>query len=44
MIKDKLRFVGRVWDMLKKPYEAMIEGKETDLYQSLPAPKEENNK
>ncbi len=44
MIRDKSGFVGRVWDMLKKPYEAMLEGKETDLYRALPAPKEEEGK
>ena len=44
MIRDKSGFVGRVWDMLKKPYEQMIEGGETDLYKALPEPKEESTK
>ena len=39
MIKDRSGFVGRVWDMLKKPYENMIKSGETDLYQALPEPK-----
>lgn len=36
MIKDKSGFVGRVWDMLKKPYENMLAGGTSDFYQALP--------
>ena len=43
MIKDKSGFVGRVWDMLKKPYEHMIESGEGDFYQALPSGKEKEN-
>ena len=36
MIRDKSGFVGTVWQMLKKPYETMISGGETDIYSALP--------
>lgn len=39
IIKDKSGFVGTVWQMFKKPYEAMIGSGETDLLQALPEPK-----
>lgn len=41
MIKDKSGFVGTVWQMMKKPYKALIADGETDLLNLLPGPKEE---
>lgn len=41
MIKDKSGFVGTVWQMMKKPYKALIEGGETDLLNTLPSPRED---
>ncbi len=43
MIKDKSGFVGTVWQMMKKPYENLIAGGETDIYNALPEPKKEKN-
>jgi hypothetical protein len=41
MIKDKSGYVGTVWQMFKKPYEAMLTRGEADFLKALPEPRRE---
>lgn len=43
MIKDKSGFIGTVWQMMRKPYEAMLKSGEMNVLSMLPEPRGEDH-